>query len=89
MTELIAKSQRMFLVNHNGQKEIMPGSDIAVLQQSGSKIKIIRPARPEEIKSMEPVVARLDQIAGELEAVDPRLAMALDKVSDSLEALGN
>jgi hypothetical protein len=32
------------------------------------------------------LTARLDEIAGELEAVDPRLALALDRVSDQLES---
>lgn len=34
------------------------------------------------------ITARLDAIADELEAVDPRLAMALDRVSDCLDKIG-
>ena len=33
------------------------------------------------------MTARLDEIAGELERVDPRLALALDQVSDRLDRL--
>jgi hypothetical protein len=34
------------------------------------------------------ITARLDTIADELERVDPRLALALDRVSDRLETAG-
>lgn len=41
-----------------------------------------------KLPAEEPITARLDEIAGELEVVDPRLALALDRVSDQLEHYG-
>jgi hypothetical protein len=38
-----------------------------------------------DFTASESLTARLDEIAGELERVDPRLALALDQVSDRLE----
>lgn len=39
---------KYYRVSHNGVKKIMPANEVSVLQQSGSKIKILRRATQEE-----------------------------------------
>ena len=46
-------AKKYYRVTHNGAKEIMAGAEVALLQQSGSSIKILRKARPEELSPKE------------------------------------
>jgi hypothetical protein len=44
-------SNKYYRVNHNCVKEIMSSSEVSFLQQSGSYVKVLRRARPEELEA--------------------------------------